>query len=164
MLITVTPATVEPVTLEEVKEHLRLDHDEDDGLIGTLITGARQYVELYTGRALAAATYRWAAESGSPYTIPLWPAEVTAVTYMQNGARVEADVLDFDADRSLLCGHFGEAVRVEFSTDPDDVPDIARAAILLRVEAMYDASPDDKQKLNAAADELANILRMNMGV
>ena len=164
MLITVIPATVEPVTLEEAKAHLRVDHDADDGLITSLITAAREAVERYTGQALAAAGYRWASESCGPYELPLWPAEVTGVSYMRDKVRVEADAFEFDADRSLVSGDFGSVVRVEFSTAPELVPELLKAAIKLRVEAAYDASPDDKQKLIQAADALAHNYRMNMGV
>lgn len=164
MLITVTPATVEPVTLEEAKAHLRVDHDADDGLIGSLITAAREAVERYTGLALAAATYRWASEGCAPYSLPLWPADVVAVSSVRNGERIDSLDYQFDADRSLVSGRFGEAVRVEFTTDPGPVPESLKAAIKLRVEAMYDASPDEKETLIKAADALAQPFRMNMGV
>lgn len=164
MLITVTPATVEPVTLEEAKAHLRVDHDADDGLISSLITAAREAVERFTGRALAVATYRWASEDCGPYLLPIWPATVTLVSSVINGSRVDADSFEFDADRSIVSGDFGAAVRVEFTTEPGHVPESLKAAIKLRVEAMYDASPDEKKTLTTAADLVAQHFRMNMGV
>ncbi len=164
MLITVTPATVEPVTLEEAKAHLRVDHDADDGLISSLITAAREAVELFTGRALAAATYRWASEDCGPYLLPIWPASVSLVSSVVNGSRIDAESFEFDSDRSLVSGYFGSAVRVEFATEPGPVPESLKAAIKLRIEALYDASPDEKQTLIQAADALAHPFRMNMGV
>jgi len=164
MLITVTPATVEPVTLEEAKAHLRVDHDADDGLISSLITAAREAVELFTGRAIAAATYRWASEDCGPYLLPIWPASVSLVSSVVNGSRIDAESFEFDYDRSLVSGYFGSAVRVEFATEPGPVPESLKAAIKLRIEALYDASPDEKQTLIQAADALAHPFRMNMGV
>lgn len=164
MLITVTPATVEPVTLEEAKAHLRVDHDADDGLISSLITAAREAVERFTGRALAAATYRWASEDCGPYLLPIWPASVSLVSSVVNGSRIDAESFEFDSDRSLVSGYFGSAVRVEFATEPGPVPESLKAAIKLRIEALYDASPDEKQTLIQAADALAHPYRMNMGV
>ena len=53
----VTPPASEPVSLSEAKQHLRVDGDDDDLLIGSLITAARQAAETQTGRQLI--TARW---------------------------------------------------------------------------------------------------------
>jgi len=42
-----TDPAVEPLTLAETKTHLRVEHDADDGLIGSLIQAAREYAEEY---------------------------------------------------------------------------------------------------------------------
>ena len=39
-LVIVTPPAAEPVTLEEVKEELRIQHDDDDARLDRLITEA----------------------------------------------------------------------------------------------------------------------------
>ena len=53
----VTPPAGEPVSLAEAKQHLRVDGGDDDLLIGSLITAARQAAETQTGRQLI--TARW---------------------------------------------------------------------------------------------------------
>ena len=53
----VTPPAEEPVTLIEAKLHLRVDFDDDDTLIASLITAARQAAETLTGRQFI--TARW---------------------------------------------------------------------------------------------------------
>ena len=53
----VTPPTQEPVSLIDAKLHLRVDFDEDDTLIASLISAARQAAETLTGRQFT--TARW---------------------------------------------------------------------------------------------------------
>lgn len=54
----VTPPATEPVTVAEAKAHARIEHDADDALLGTYITGARELVERLTGRALITQTWK----------------------------------------------------------------------------------------------------------
>jgi uncharacterized phiE125 gp8 family phage protein len=54
---TVAP-TVEPVTLDEAKDQCRVDNDNDNAYIETLITAARIHVEKQTNRALLLQTWR----------------------------------------------------------------------------------------------------------
>jgi uncharacterized phiE125 gp8 family phage protein len=54
----VTAPTAEPLSVDDVKRHLRLDIGEEDGLVRSLITVAREYAELWTGQALMTQTLR----------------------------------------------------------------------------------------------------------
>jgi hypothetical protein len=65
--LTVPPAA-EPVALADVKLQARIDTTADDTLVTNLITGARQWVERYTGRALITQTWQMA--------LDLWPGAV----------------------------------------------------------------------------------------
>ena len=53
-----TPPASEPVTLDEVKAHARVDTNVDDALLTGLITGARLWAEQYTGRAFIAQSWQ----------------------------------------------------------------------------------------------------------
>jgi len=65
---TVEPA-VEPVTLSEVKAHLRIDGTSEDDLLGGLVRAARQDVERSTGLALIDQSWR--------LVLDRWPASGT---------------------------------------------------------------------------------------
>ncbi len=51
--------TVEPISLQEAKDFLRITHDEEDAVIQLLISSARTQAEARTGRALTASTWEW---------------------------------------------------------------------------------------------------------
>jgi len=59
---TVAPA-IEPVTNAEARDHLRISTVDDDILIGTYITAARQYIEGRTNRQFINATWSWTLEA-----------------------------------------------------------------------------------------------------
>lgn len=50
----ITAPAVEPLTLQEAKDHLRVIIDDDDAYIESLIAAARESAELYTRRAFVA--------------------------------------------------------------------------------------------------------------
>jgi len=77
----ITPPAGEPVSLQEAKAHLRVDFDDDDGLIQTLIAAARQAAETITNRQLMSARWKLVMDSfpgpslmgvpaGQPFSLP----------------------------------------------------------------------------------------------
>ena len=60
-----TPPTAEPITLEEAKAWLKVDHNAEDTLIQLMITTARERCESITGLSLMA--QQWVAY------VPHWP-------------------------------------------------------------------------------------------
>jgi len=63
----VTQPTEEPLTLDEAKQHLRVDIEDDDSLILSLIKVAREYAETVTGRKLITQTWK--------YYLDDWPTD-----------------------------------------------------------------------------------------
>lgn len=70
-LTVITAPTFEPITPTEAKAHMRVEHDDDDALIETLITAAREWIERYTGRTLCETTLEVAFEGYPDWFIDL---------------------------------------------------------------------------------------------
>jgi uncharacterized phiE125 gp8 family phage protein len=82
-----TPPTVEPVTLVEVKQRLRLTTTDDDAAITGHIVAAREFAEKVSRRSLAVKSYAYGMDRfPHPYEPIVLPApplvSVTAVKYL----------------------------------------------------------------------------------
>lgn len=158
----VTEPTTEPLTLQEAKDHLRLEHNLDDVYVQALIRAAREYVEKVTWRALMNQTWL-ATACGFPTRCDFIElpkgnlVSVEAVTYL-DGAGVQQTLsptlyeLDQDSVPGRLWLMYGaswpttldrwNAVRVRYvagyGTTTDKVPQPVRQAMLLLVSQMYE--------------------------
>ncbi|RCW79550.1 head-tail connector protein [Phyllobacterium bourgognense] len=89
----IKPPALEPVTLAEVRQFLRLDNDGEDALLTGLIKAARETLEVQTGLALIDQTWRFYADSwpkSGVVRIAKYPVRsVVAVTaYIEDGMPV----------------------------------------------------------------------------
>ena len=154
---TVEPAA-EPVTLADVKAHLRIAHDSEDDLLGGLIRAAREDLERATGIALIDQSWRLALDawpSQGCALLALHPVrEILSVTAY--GTEGEAALLD---PASYQLDTLSRPARLHFETRPaplrifngieidfaagfgeagTDVPDMLKRAILLLVGHWYE--------------------------
>lgn len=67
----VTQPAIEPVSGNQVRNHLKIEYDEDNDMIVSLIVAARQFVEDYTGTALMTQTLKLSLDGVSEYDVPL---------------------------------------------------------------------------------------------
>lgn len=127
---TITPASVELITVDEAAQHLRLDQYgsppgyEDETMLGYLITAAREYVEGASGLTLAPATLemrgrsfyglaRWDGDSGIELrTAPV--SGIESIVYIDgDGATQTLDgadyILDADAIVPMVYPAYGES-------------------------------------------------------
>lgn len=76
----------EPLTLEEAKRWLKVEHEEEDDIILSLITDAREFIERMTGRALLYQDWDLHLDAiGDVIEIPLVPlASVDGIFYMDD--------------------------------------------------------------------------------
>lgn len=83
----VTAPAVEPLTLDEAKRHLRVDVDDENELINTLLVAAREWIESYTHRKLITQTWDDKRDafpcSDEVIELPFPPvSSVTSITYV----------------------------------------------------------------------------------
>jgi uncharacterized phiE125 gp8 family phage protein len=91
-LLLVTPPAAEPVSRNEAKAHLRVDHSADDTLIDGLLVAAREAIEAETSRSLITTAWEWRQAAwpgaGAAIVLPRAPlAAVSAVTYQASGTQ-----------------------------------------------------------------------------
>jgi uncharacterized phiE125 gp8 family phage protein len=153
-----------PVSLEEVKLHLREDSSEQDELITIFIRAATEHAQTFTGRALVDQEWELTLDAfpASELRIPLAPLiAVTSIKYDdgigdEQTLPTEAYRVDMRADEAswivpvsawpaTLSGI--NAVRVRFrvgyemssdSPDASTVPPEIKVAIMLMVGTMYE--------------------------
>ncbi len=164
----ITPPAVEPLTLAEVKTHLRLDGSAEDALLASLVVAARQYLEATTGLALITQRLRfyrddWPADGLIQLAIaPLQSVEsVTIYDAAGNPLAVAltGHVLDSAASPARLflpaqpptsrpLNGIEIDVTAGFGNTGADVPDTLKRAMLMHVALMYElrgAIPSEMQ-------------------
>ncbi|MCP9237153.1 head-tail connector protein [Lewinella sp. JB7] len=167
MATVITPPAFEPVTVQEAKRWLRVDHSEDDALIGSLIRAAREWVEHYTNTAFAQRTlevtgYRMVYGAG-PGIGPI--EEVVSVT-VGDTTLAPADYYlsqTYPYDTVLLHARATDVltvrVKVGEATVADDVPDVVKVAMQLIITENYEKRTDRIRKMPTAAENLLNPVR-----
>lgn len=91
----VTPPALEPVTLEEAKAHLRVDGNDEDALIGALISTAASYLDGWggiLGRAIVTQTWGETFDGfphGVVLRLRLAPVQSVAFVKYRDSANVE---------------------------------------------------------------------------
>jgi uncharacterized phiE125 gp8 family phage protein len=101
--ILLTPPAVEPLSLAEAKDYLRVEHADDDDVIAALIASARAHVEAATRRALITQTWRHSRDAWPrDGRIAVLPAPLKALVgarvYDQDGTPQEIDLESFVVD------------------------------------------------------------------
>jgi uncharacterized phiE125 gp8 family phage protein len=82
----VNAPTEEPIDLAVLKQHMKVTITDDDVLITTYLTAARQYVEEAYDRALVTQTWDYSLDTfpwlNQSIELPIWPLQsVTSITY-----------------------------------------------------------------------------------
>lgn len=186
--VVVKPGT-EPVSLGEARAHLRLDTTDTDAMIAGYVLAGRQYAENYTRRLLMQQTWETTFDFNWPQIgnevrldLPFSPvSQVSQVTYVdESGVTQTLSPTQYLA-RGITGTNFPyivpaynvtwptvrnipETIRVRFvggyGTNPGDVPEPIRHAILLHVELLYDRDPPSRELLVSSRDAMLDPYRM----
>jgi uncharacterized phiE125 gp8 family phage protein len=173
--------SVEPVSLQEAKEHLRVRHDEEDALITRLISAARARVEDYCNRPFVSAQFAILYDGELPrgntaLRVPLAGiVAIDAISYIDVGGEQAAfSTFSFDGERQTIrpatVWPAGTDLRVEVEAggNADDVPFPIKAAINLYLGGMYELRESQVVGTilaeNPAAVSLIDPYRDRMGI
>jgi uncharacterized phiE125 gp8 family phage protein len=161
-LSVVTAPALEPVSLQEAKDHLRFRSTDKDALIEALITSVRQHLDGpngVLGRCLITQTLR--------LTLDAWPCEiilpcpplisVTSIEYQDGGSPTYTALTSFQVTSisepgkikpaygeywpAIQCGHY-DAIRVTYTAGygahPGAIPFPIKQAMLLLIGDLFE--------------------------
>jgi uncharacterized phiE125 gp8 family phage protein len=145
--VLVTPATLDPISLAEVKAHCRVDISDDDGLLAGFILAARQIAETNLRRALITQTWDVTLDYGWPsqtwkcarIVLPLSPVQsVTSISYVDSSGNAQTLAADQYKVATIETGE--TAIEPAYGVT---WPSIRRemAAVTVRFVAGYGAQP-----------------------
>jgi len=160
LVLTSGPA-LEPVSLAEAKAHLRLETNDDDTLLQSLITTSRLHIEAALGLALVTQSWSWMFDRwprGERVVLPLRPVQaITQIrVWRQDGTSqvlpTDSFILDGQGNPARLLpvgpaalvepGQPGNGIEIAFTAGfgsaAADVPATIRHALLLLITHWYE--------------------------
>lgn len=153
MSITVLEPGADVLTLEEVKDHLRVDHDDDDLRIIGLIAAVAEHHSLKLDKALTVQTLLWTADEGFRCStrflwLPFPPVrEIVAVRYDDDGVATPYDpttytVHNLASDHRAWIQMSGSiaaqlVTEVEFIAGYDTVPPSIAQSMKMLISRLY---------------------------
>lgn len=171
-----TAPSGEPVTLTEVKAHLRVDASTDDTLLGVLNTAAREWAEGFANIRIVSQAW--------DYTLDAFPAEIelpfgpvtaiSSVKYYDQANTLQtlsSSAYDYNLAEPVVkirqaYGYTwpstyerAGAVQVRFTCGYSTVPERIKSAIKLHIEAHFDRDAVGMDRQLKAAEALLRPLR-----
>lgn len=148
-----TQPSSEPVTASEVKAKLNITYSDDDTMIGTFITTARQQIERYCSIAIGSQTKTWIFDGvgGVEYSIPYQPVISVDNVYEKTDYNTYTALVaydDYDVDGSsykTLTPFIGGRFKVEYTTGYTTIPQGLKDAVLSQVAYLYEHRGDTEQ-------------------
>lgn len=177
----ITARTVNSVTLDDVKNHLRITHTDEDDYISALMDAAQEFCEDYTNRKYEAETWKLLLEKfPKEIELPFHPiASITHVKYYDTDNSQQELTVDTDYEVSLNSepavirpisnwpGVYDkyEAIEVQFvcgTTAPAICPMTFRQAMLILISDMYQKRESTVHRYPDTIDRLLQPLKMHL--
>jgi uncharacterized phiE125 gp8 family phage protein len=150
ILIQTTAPPAEPITLDELKDYLRIDTTTHDDQLTTLITTCRLWVENVIHRALVEQTWKyyldaWPSDGKDYFEIPLPPLQsITAIKYtISTGAKETWHEDYYEVDIDSEPGRIILAYDATWPTDTLHPKNPIEVEFVCGYEKDETASPDD---------------------
>ena len=157
MLTDIQPPPVEPVSLDEAKLFLRIDHDDENDLIGTLIRSSRERLEDRLNIAMIERPMRLETSEGGDIALPRWPVS-SIETVAIDGEETSVFTVNLRSRPVVVTAALGSPVSIEFTagygSQAGDVPAPLRQAILLLVAYGYEHRDGQDRGLPLMVDAL----------
>lgn len=140
--ILLSGSAVEPITLAEAKQFIRVEHDDDDDIITALIAGSRIHVETQTRRALITQSWRLVRDVWPELgCVPVLPVPLrtldAARVYKIDGSTQGIDIGAFTVDKAAA------PARLTFMRGALPTPERPAAGIEIDVTCGYGAAPEN---------------------
>lgn len=165
ILENISTSITEPVTLIEVKEHLRIEENHEDDYLTVLIKAAREQAEAYCETVIPSQLFRLTLDcfpsSISIQKVPL--ISVESISYTDTAGDAQA-LAQYYIQRSTVSADikplYGESfpgtedgrdkVVIEFTAGYDEMPETIKHAIKLIAGSLYEQREDHSQNMTLA--------------
>ena len=176
----ITAPATEPLTLEEAKLWLRVDHEDENALITALTKFAREFFETQTGRALITQTWRVSWDlppPGNYIELPRPPLqEITSVQVRDSDGDYSAvDAADWTTDTASFPGRlkwinrptydttYPEALRITYTAGHGDAsadvpPEYVHAVRLILAHAYEERRPVQDRTMSVVPLALSTVI------
>lgn len=148
----VADASIDPLTLTEVKNFLRVDIITDDDLITRIIKTAIKQCELYTGKTLITKTYKYSFYNSIIQAVKLLYAPIQSISSVKvvneenSETTINSSVYFIDTIGGILNFKTVPAnfYRLDityiagYGSNATDVPEELKQAMLIHIARMYD--------------------------
>jgi uncharacterized phiE125 gp8 family phage protein len=173
----VTPATELPLTLDEVKAHLRMDGTDEDDYITLLLKSAVQQAQNFTNRQIMPATFQlYLDRLPSSVPLPRPPfAEITSFKATDDaGQEVVFEETDYTltetehttirgiADSGWYASCYSD-IKITYKAGyatADAVPEDIKSALLLMIGSMYENREDKTERFPKASESMLTPYRV----